>query len=85
MGGTPKSWLMEEKYFLPILIGSGMWKELGWSTILYLAALTSIDPELYEVARIDGAGALLVKANSCLVSVERPMSSGRQLVVIAMQ
>lgn len=56
VGGTPKSWLMESSYFLPILIISAVWKELGWSTILYLAALTSINPELYEVARMDGAG-----------------------------
>lgn len=50
--------LMRQEYFLPILIGTGLWKELGWSTIIYLAALTGINPELFEVAKIDGAGPL---------------------------
>lgn len=48
--------MMLKDCFLPILLGSGLWKGLGWSTIIYLAALTGISPELYEVAKIDGAG-----------------------------
>ena len=52
------SFMMDVNYFLPILIGSSLWKGLGWGTILYLAALTSIDTELFEVAKIDGAGPL---------------------------
>lgn len=58
MGGMPKNFLMEKSFFLPVLIGSNMWKELGWGTIIYLAALTSIDTELFNVAKIDGAGPL---------------------------
>ncbi len=50
--------LMGTKYFLSILVGSGVWKNIGWSTIIYLATLTSISPELYEAARLDGAGPL---------------------------
>ena len=56
MGLPAKEYLMLKEYFLPLLIGTGLWKELGWSTIIYLAALTGINPELYEVAKIDGAG-----------------------------
>ena len=58
MGGERTEFLLKSDYFLPLLIGSGLWKELGWSTIIYLAALTGISPELYEVARLDGAGPL---------------------------
>ncbi len=50
--------LLSEDWFRPILIGSGVWKEIGWSTIIYLAALATIDDELYEAAAIDGAGPL---------------------------
>lgn len=50
--------LLSESWFRPILIGSGVWKEIGWSTIIYLAALATIDNELYEAAAIDGAGPL---------------------------
>lgn len=52
----PISYLAEPKYFWTIVITSDIWKELGWSAIIYLAAITSISPEMYEAARIDGAG-----------------------------
>ena len=51
-----QDFLMQTKYFLPLIVSSNVWKELGWGTIIYLAALTAIDTELYEVAKIDGAG-----------------------------
>ncbi len=52
--GEKKNYLMEQGAFLPILIGSSVWKEIGWGTIIYSAALLSIDPELYDAAKIDG-------------------------------
>jgi putative aldouronate transport system permease protein len=55
LGGQPKNFLMETKYFYPLIFGSELWKEIGWGTIIYLAALTNIDPQLYEAARVDGA------------------------------
>lgn len=58
MGLTSHDYLMDQNTFLPMLLGSALWKELGWSTIIYLAALTSINTELFEVAKIDGAGPL---------------------------
>ncbi|HML47608.1 MAG TPA: ABC transporter permease subunit [Clostridia bacterium] len=42
--------------FVPIYIISGIWQEMGWNCIIYLSALASVDQELYEAARIDGAG-----------------------------
>lgn len=50
--------LNESKAFVPIYIVSGIWQEVGWGTIIYLAALTGINQELYEAASIDGAGRL---------------------------
>lgn len=47
--------LGEESYIRSILVGTGIWKDSGWGTIVYLAALASVNPELYEAARIDGA------------------------------
>jgi putative aldouronate transport system permease protein len=48
--------LAEPKYFWQIAVISDVWKELGWSAILYIAAIAGIDPELYEAATVDGAG-----------------------------
>ena len=42
-------------YFVPLYVISGIWSEVGWGSIIYLAALSGIDQELYEAARIDGA------------------------------
>lgn len=52
----PIFYLAEPKYFWTIIVASDIWKELGWSAIIYLAAISSISPELYEAATIDGAG-----------------------------
>lgn len=49
------SYLAYPKYFWGIVIASDLWKELGWSAIIYLAAISSIDQEMYEAARVDGA------------------------------
>lgn len=46
----------DPRYFRAFYIGSGIWQEVGWGTIIYLAALSAIDPQLYEAATIDGAG-----------------------------
>lgn len=51
----PILWLSEGKYFWGIVGASHVWKEVGWNTIIYLAAIASIDPALYEAAEIDGA------------------------------
>ncbi len=45
-------------WFRQIVVGSDIWKETGWSTILYLAALLTVNPELYEAAAVDGASRL---------------------------
>jgi putative aldouronate transport system permease protein len=57
-GGTPIAFLTSPDWFRWVVIGSDIWKETGWSTIIYLAALLSIDPTLYEAASVDGASRL---------------------------
>lgn len=48
--------LTSKNAFVPLIVGSQVWKEAGWNTILYFAALTGINPELFEAAKLDGAG-----------------------------
>jgi putative aldouronate transport system permease protein len=54
--GKTFEFLTSTKAFVPLLVGSQIWKEAGWGTILYFAALTGVNTELYEAAKIDGAG-----------------------------
>ena len=56
VGAEPRLFLQEMHSFLPIVITSMIWKNIGWGSIIYLAAITGIDPDLYEAAEIDGAG-----------------------------
>jgi putative aldouronate transport system permease protein len=58
MGGDPIFFMGSTEWFRPMIVASGLWKEVGWNTILYLAAITTIDPQLYEAARVEGAGRL---------------------------
>lgn len=55
-------YLTIQKLFVPLNIGLGIWQSLGWSTIIYLAAISGVDSELYDAAIIDGAG----KFRQCL-------------------
>ena len=52
----PVFWLGEGKYFWGLVGVINVWKEVGWNSIIYISAMTSIDPTLYEAASIDGAG-----------------------------
>jgi putative aldouronate transport system permease protein len=54
-GHDPVRFIQEPEWFRAIYVGSEIWQTAGWGTILYLAALTTIDEDLYEAARIDGA------------------------------
>ena len=58
LGLTEINFFQEAGWFRTLYIGSGIWQGLGWNSILYLAALTSINPDLYEAAYMDGANRL---------------------------
>jgi putative aldouronate transport system permease protein len=55
-GGAKINFLASEKFFRPFIVGEVIFKEAGWGTIIYLAALAGVDVQLYEAAVIDGAG-----------------------------
>ena len=55
LGRPPPEVLTTSSLFRPMLIVTEIWKEMGWQSVIYLAALASIDPELYESATVDGA------------------------------
>ncbi|MEC0241258.1 ABC transporter permease subunit [Paenibacillus dokdonensis] len=56
--GKPISFLGEGKYFWGILTAANIWKDIGWSTIIYLSAMAGVDSEVYEAGRVDGLGRL---------------------------
>jgi putative aldouronate transport system permease protein len=56
--GNKINFLNDSKWFRFIYVASGVWQEFGWNSIIYLAALSAIDSNLYEAAKIDGAGRL---------------------------
>lgn len=56
LGGEPVMFMISNTWFRPIVIGTDVWKEFGYNAVIYVAAMTSIDPSLYEAADIDGAG-----------------------------
>ena len=55
-GGTPIPFLTSNKYFQGVLVGSDLWKGLGWGAITYIAAIQGVDTSLYEAATMDGCG-----------------------------
>ncbi len=58
LGMQPIYFLGEDSYIRSILIGSGIWRDSGYGTIIFLAAIAGINPDLYEAAEVDGAGRL---------------------------
>jgi putative aldouronate transport system permease protein len=69
LGGDSVFFLGSTEWFRPMIVVSGLWKEVGWNTILYLAAITTIDPQLYEAARVEGAGRLAQIRNITLPGI----------------
>lgn len=58
LGGAPIRFLEEASWFKTIYIGSNIWQNMGWQSIIYIAALSGINPQLYEAAKMDGASRL---------------------------
>ncbi|MEF3303976.1 ABC transporter permease subunit [Paenibacillus sp. GYB003] len=57
-GGEPIFFMTKPEWFKTVYVLSGVWQQMGWSSIIYLAALAGIDPGLHEAARVDGASRL---------------------------
>ena len=71
------SLLSKEEYFVPIYVISGIWQEVGWGAIIYLAALAGIDQQLYEAAQIDGANRW-----KQMIHVTLPGISGQIIIIV---
>ena len=56
LGGDPVAFMVSKKHFIPVIVISDIWKYVGFDSIIYLSALSAIDPQLFEAARVDGAG-----------------------------
>jgi putative aldouronate transport system permease protein len=56
LGGKPVAFLTEPGWFRTVYVATGIWRNFGWNSIIFLAAMTGVDPQLYEAARLDGAG-----------------------------
>lgn len=68
-GREPTAFLVSNKYFRTIIIGSDVWKGMGYNTVLLLAAITNVDQTLYEAAQVDGAGKWKQALNVTLPSI----------------
>lgn len=68
-GFAPKSLLNYPQYFVPIYVISDIWQSIGWNSIIYLAALSAVDPSLYESAVLDGANRLKQTIHITLPSI----------------
>ncbi|MBO9609552.1 MAG: sugar ABC transporter permease [Paenibacillaceae bacterium] len=68
-GGEQLQFLNDPAMFRTIYIGSEVWQQIGWGTIIYLAALTGVDPHLYEAARMDGANRWKMTVNITIPAI----------------
>lgn len=68
-GAEPIYFMADPGYFRGVLVVSDIWKEIGWSSIVYLAALMGVDAQLYEAATVDGAGKLRQLASITLPGI----------------
>jgi len=84
-GAEPRQFLMLPGYFRTIYVSSGVWQTAGWTSIIYLAALTGIDPEILDAATIDGASRtqrirhVTIPAITPVISTMLIMNLGRML------
>ena len=80
LGGSSVSWLSNGFVFRGILIFTDIWKEAGWTCIIYMATIAGIDPSLYESARIDGANRF-----KCAMYITWPAIMGTAAILLIMQ
>lgn len=72
--------LSDPKYFVALIVGQNLWKETGYGTIIYLAALAGVDPQLYEAATLDGANRW-----QCMWHVTLPAIRGTIVIMLIMK
>jgi putative aldouronate transport system permease protein len=75
--GEPVLWMGNPKYFYAIAVITSLIKGLGWSAVIYLAAITGVDQELYDAATIDGAGRF-----QCMINITVPCIAGVIVIML---
>lgn len=80
MGLEQVNFLTDKTWWTVTYLGAGIWRDVGWSTIIYLAALTSIDPSLYEAATVDGAGRF-----KCMWHITLPGIKGTIVILLILR
>lgn len=80
LGFEPISVLTEPKYFWIMLTAQSIWKEMGWGTIIFLAAIAGVDQQLYEAAIVDGAGRW-----KQIVHITLPSISGTIIILLILR
>jgi putative aldouronate transport system permease protein len=68
-GAKPIFFVADPRWFRPVVVASAIWREVGWQSIIFLAAVSQINPELYDVAEIDGAGRIRKMVSVTLPSI----------------
>lgn len=69
LGAPPTAFLVSNTWFRPLIIFTDVWKGMGYNTVLFLAAITNVDPTLYEAAMVDGAGHVKRLTNITIPSI----------------
>jgi putative aldouronate transport system permease protein len=72
--------MQEERFFRPVYVFTSLWREAGWQTIVYLAAMSAIDPQLYESAMVDGASRIRQR-----VSITLPLLMHTAITLLLLQ
>ena len=80
MGMESVNFMGKADCFVPMYVGSAIWQTLGYSAVIYIAALANVNPELYEAARIDGASKF-----QCVLNIDVPSLVPTMLVLLIMQ
>ncbi len=80
LGGKAIFFMTDLKWIRTVIVGSDIWKESGWGAIIYLAAITGVDPELYQAAAIDGAGRI-----KQTIHVTLPVIKGTFIILLIMR
>ncbi len=93
-GVTPQSWITSNTYFRPIVIVTDVWKTVGYQVVVFLAAITGIDPSLYEAGKIDGAnhtqlcryitipGMMSMIVLMCILNIGNIMNAGFEQILV---
>lgn len=80
LGGENMNYIGNPSYFRQIFVGTNIWQQLGWNSIIYIAALAGVDRDLYEAAAVDGAGRWRQ-----LIHITLPGISGTIIIMLIMR